>query len=340
MTQTPEELTDSPDYAWRAASLDLVTSALSMVRLAGAIFLRAEYTAPWAYVSPPSADLTRILLPQAQRLILFHIVEEGQCWLRLSSGEQLLASQGEVIVLPYGHQHIMGSAESVQPIAIASLLPDPPWERFPVIRYGGGGVRTSVVCGYLHCDDPIFAPMIGALPPLFRVRPPAGPAAAWVAASIQYAVDASLGRQPSSTGVAVRLPELLFIEVLRLYLESGSPLGAGWLAALRDPIVGPALIELHAEPARRWTVEELARHVACSRSTLNQRFGRFLGRAPMQYLSEWRLQLASNFLRDTTLSVAAVAYRVGYESEEAFNRAFKRAMGRPPAQWRQRALSL
>jgi transcriptional regulator GlxA family with amidase domain len=191
------------------------------------------------------------------------------------------------------------------------------------------------VCGYLHCDDPLFAPVIGALPPLFSVQPPAGPAAAWVAASIQYALAASLGRQPSSSNLAVRLPELLFNEVLRLYVESNSPLGLGWLAAVRDPLVGPALIELHTEPAYKWTVEELAHRVACSRSTLNERFVRLLGRAPIQYLSEWRLQLAGSLLRDTTLSVAAVAYQVGYESEEAFNRAFKRAMGKPPAQWRQ-----
>lgn len=339
MTHPPNKLTEPPDSARQTTPLNLVTDALSTVRLSGAIFLRAEYTAPWAYESPPSADLTAILRPQAQRLILFHIVEEGQFWLRLSSGEELRASQGEVVVLPYGHQHVMGSAESVQPIAIASLLPAPPWKEFPVIRYGGGGTRTSVVCGYLHCDDPIFAPVIGALPPLFSVRPPTGPAAAWVTASIQYALDASMGRQLPPSSVAVRLPELLFSEVLRQYVENGSPLGMGWLAALRDPIVGPALIELHAAPAHRWTVEELARKVACSRSTLNERFVHVLGRAPMQYLSIWRIQLAGSLLRDTTLSAASVAYQIGYESEEAFSRAFKRAMGAPPAQWRQSAAS-
>lgn len=339
MTQTPKELTDPPDRPQQATPFDLVTDALATIRLVGAIFLRAEYTAPWAYESPPPLDLAHILRPQAQQLVLFHIVEEGQFWIRLSSGEQLWASQGEVVVIPAGQQHIMGSADSVRPIAIASLLPPPPWEQFPVIRYGGGGARTRVVCGYLHCDDPVFTPMIGALPSLFSVRP-AGPAAAWVTASIQYAIDASMGRSPAPSSVAVRLPELLFSEVLRLYVESSSPLGVGWLAALRDPIVGPALAALHAEPSRRWTVEELARHVACSRSTLNERFARLLKRAPMQYLSEWRLQLARGLLRETTLSVAAVAYQVGYESEEAFNRAFKRAMGKPPAQWRQRAASV
>ncbi len=207
-----------------------------------------------------------------------------------------------------------------------------------MIRSGGGGARTAVVCGYLQCDDPIFDPVIGTLPPLFSVKPPDGPAATWIAASVQYALAASTGYRPSPQQLAIRLPELLFSEVLRLYVESGSELQTGWLAALRDPLVGPALLELHAEPIRKWTVSELARRVASSRSTLNDRFVRLLGRAPMQYLGEWRLQVAADLLRRTTLSAAMVGYRVGYESEEAFSRAFKRAVGCPPAQWRQRAL--
>jgi AraC-like DNA-binding protein len=196
-----------------------------------------------------------------------------------------------------------------------------------VIRHGGGGGRTSVVCGYLHCDAPLFEPVVSALPPVFVVRPPSGPAAEWVSASIQYALDAK-------ASLAVRLPELLFLEVLRLYVQSQPPHLSGWLAALHDPIVGPALTELHREPARDWTLDELARRSACSRSTLNERFSRLVGRAPMRYLAEWRLQLAAEMLQETTLGVAAVAYRVGYESEAAFNRAFKRGMGKPPAQWR------
>jgi transcriptional regulator GlxA family with amidase domain len=158
-----------------------------------------------------------------------------------------------------------------------------------------------------------------------------------VAASIQYALDVSSGQPPRSSRVAVRLPELLFLEVLRLYVEGAPPHLGSWLAALHDPVVGPALVALHAEPARKWTAEELAWQAACSRSTLNERFSRLVGRAPMQYLSDWRLHLAAGLLRDTTLGVAEVAYRVGYESEEAFNRAFKRAMGSPPAQWRRNA---
>jgi AraC-like DNA-binding protein len=213
-------------------------------------------------------------------------------------------------------------------------LPAPPWTEFPSISYGGGGERTGIVCGYLHCDDALFDPVVRALPRLFKVTP-GGPAATWVSASVQYALNASRGRVTAvSRDAAVHLPELLFREVLRLYLTSAAPQLSGWLAALRDPLVGPALSSLHRAPAARWTVEELAAQAACSRSTLQERFVRLLGVPPMQYVQEWRMQLAAGLLRNADLGVAAVALRVGYESEEAFSRAFKRGMGMPPAQWR------
>jgi AraC-like DNA-binding protein len=205
---------------------------------------------------------------------------------------------------------------------------------FPVVRLDGGGEQTKVVCGYLHCNDPIFDPIIRALPPLFRVTPPPGPAADWVAASIRYALDASQTPRPKLSRLDMRLPELLFVEVLRLYVEGRPPKLTGWLAALQDDVVGRAMAELHAAPAYRWTMDELATRCACSRSTLNDRFTRLINKSPMQYMNDWRLQLAAKLLRESKEPAASIAYRVGYESEEAFNRAFKRTFGRPPAQWR------
>jgi AraC-like DNA-binding protein len=326
-------LTEAPARGEPAAALSLLNEVLSKIQLAGAIFLRAEYTAPWACESPTAAELPRLLRSRSGRLVLFHIIAEGSCWIRMSSGERLEASQGDVLVLPYADQHAMGVAEDIPPVPISSLLPAPPWEQLPVIRQGGGGGRTSVVCGYLHCEAPIFEPVVNALPPAFTVTPPAGPAADWINASIRYALDTSTFPS-SNAGLALRLPELLFREVLRLYVQSQPSHLSGWLAAVHDPITGRALTELHSEPARAWTLDELATRSACSRSTLSERFSRIVGRAPMQYLAEWRLQLAAQLLRETTLGVAGVAYRVGYDSEAAFNRAFKRAMGKPPARWR------
>ena len=333
MSEMPKKLTDRRAECDPDPALDLMSDVLSRIRLAGALFLRAEYTAPWACESPAANELRALLRSRAKQLVLFHIIAEGNCWIRLPRGEHVEASHGDVLVFPYADQHAMGVAEHVPPVPISSLLPAPPWDEMPVIRHGGGGGRTSVVCGYLHCDAPLFDPVLKALPPVFTVRPPSGPAADWVNASIQYALGRS-GRPVSKASLALRLPELLFLEVLRLYVESKPRQVNGWLAALHDPIVGPALTELHSDPARAWTLDELARRSACSRSTLNQRFNRLMGRSPMQYLGEWRLQLAADLLQTTTLGVSRVAYRVGYDSEAAFNRAFKRAKGKPPAQWR------
>lgn len=335
MTATPKHLIDRPEFDGHTPHGSVLAEVLSSIRLAGAIFLRGEYTEPWALASPPAQVMTQVLRPEAKQLVLFHIIAQGSTWIRLDSGEFLHATQGDVVVLPYGDQHVMGGgSDPTLPVPFVTLVEPPPWKELPVIRLGGGGSPTNVVCGYLHCDDPMFDPVIQALPPLFCVTPPPGPAAQWVAASIQYALNASQGQPLTNGALDVRLPELVFIEMLRLYVQSAPRELAGWFAALHEPIVGRALAQLHAEPMRRWTVEDLAACCACSRSTLNERFGRLLGRAPMQYLIEWRLQLAAGLLRDQKLPVATVAYRVGYESEEAFTRAFKRTVGKPPAQWR------
>jgi AraC-like DNA-binding protein len=226
-----------------------------------------------------------------------------------------------------------GSHEPATPIPVAQLVAPPPWTAFPVIRWGGGGRPTTIVCGYLRCDDPLFDPVVRALPPLFH-ESPTGEAAAWVSASIEYARRASSAGEAAEGGIGLRLPELVLSEVLRLYVQSRPERLGGWLAALQDPHVGRALRHVHGQPDRHWTASELAHEAACSRSTLDDRFRRLLGKSAMRYLADWRLRLGSALLRDTPPGVAAIAYRVGYESEEAFTRAFKRAVGAPPARWR------
>lgn len=332
MTQAPNELTEQPESA--AQGLRLLADVLSMIRLTGAIFLRAEFTAPFAYRSPRASELARIVSPGARSLILFHIVAEGVCHVHLETGAAATARAGDVIMLPYGDRHVMHGDEPAEPVSASAVLAPPPWTTFPVIRHGGGGARTTIVCGYLRCDDPIFDPVVRALPPLFTVTPPPGPSASWVTASIQYALQATDGRAAAAGDVGLRVPELVLAEVLRLHLQGRPPDLGGWLAAVQDPLVGRALAGIHADPARRWTAASLARHATSSRSTLDQRFRQLLGRSPMRYVTEWRMRIAATMLRDTSLGVAAVGYRVGYESEEAFNRAFKRVLGAPPAHWR------
>jgi len=314
-----------------AVSTPALQSALAELRLTGAIFLRAEYTECWSYESPPGADLAGLLRPGRERLVLFHIVAAGRCWVSVGDDERHWADPGDVIVLPYGDQHRMGGSDDAACVPIATLLAPPPWTELPVIRHGAGGDRTDVVCGYLDTDDVLFDPRLRALPTVFVVRP-TGVAASWIDASIAYALEASADGTAAQAGT--RLPELLLTEVLRLHLATAPAADHGWLASLRDPIVGPALEHLHAHPDRKWTVAELASEVAVSRSVIDDRFRLVLGRSPIRYLHDWRMHIAKDLLGSTTLSVGAVARRVGYDSEEAFNRAFKRACGQAPGQWR------
>jgi AraC-like DNA-binding protein len=305
--------------------------ALERLRLEGAIFLRAEYTEGWALDSQGGPAFAGMLHPGAQRVILFHVVASGRCWLSLADGERHWASSGDVIVLPYGDEHTMGGVAPAASVPITALLAPPPWEQVPIIRHGQGGSRTQVVCGYLHSEDPLFDPGLRALPPVLVVRP-AGPAARWVEANIAYALEASSGGRSSL--VSTRLPELLLVEVLRLHLATAPAVERGWVAALRDPVLASAMASLHAAPERKWTVAELAAVAAVSRSVLDSRFRQVLGRSPIRYLAEWRMHVAQELLATTELGVAAIARRVGYDSEEAFSRAFKRTHSCAPSHWR------
>ena len=311
MTTTPGDLIQTPD--------------LGHLRLSGAIFLRAEYTEPWAYDAVDGASTAAMLHPSARCVLLFHLVASGRCWIALEDGERHWADAGDVIVLPYGDQHSMGGSEPAERVSIMTFMDPPPWEEFPVLRLGAGGDRTDVVCGYLHCDDPLFDPNLRALPPLFVVKPDDS-AARWVRASIDYAMEAS--------SMSTRLPELLLVEVIRLHLASAPAQDHGWFAALRDPVLAPALAHLHRDPARKWTVADLAASVGASRSSLDSRFRDVLGRSPIRYLTEWRMHVAADLLATTDVSVFAIARRVGYDAEEAFSRAFKRARGEAPSVWR------
>ena len=334
MSETPSSMTEKPDPSEADRDpFDVVPQVLDLVRLNGAIFFRSDFRSPWSYTSPPTLELQGALPPGDGSLVMLHIIAEGHCWIEMADGVRREVGTGDVVVMPYGDAHTFGSDEPAEPVSITSLLPPTPWTEFPHIAYGGGGENTFVVCGYLRGDAVLFDPVLRALPSLFVVSPE-GPAAAWVKASIEYALVATAAQNPA-TRTDPRLPELLFSEVLRLYLSAAPATElTGWLAALRDPIVGQALSLLHGDPAHDWTVGELSMAVAASRTVLVDRFREFLGRPPIRYLTEWRLNLASGLLRTSDLGVAEVGNRVGYTSEEAFSRAFKRAFGQAPTYWR------
>jgi len=312
---------------------DPFRAALERVHLQGAVFLRAEYREPWVYESLTGEETAGLLAPGSRRVVLFHLVAAGGCWVSVGGAEKHWAGAGDVIVLPYGDQHRMGGVEDGIPVSISTFLPAPPWLSMPVLRHGVDGAQTDVVCGYLLGNDPLFDPELRAFPPVFVVRPQAGPVADWVRANIAYAMEQTATGGPAF-GVSTRLPEMLLIEVLRLHLASAPAVDSGWMAALRDPVLRPALAEIHRRPEYKWTVVALAGRAAVSRSLLDERFRLVLGRSPIRYLTDWRMHLARDLLTTTDLSVYSVAHRVGYEAEEAFSRAFKRQFGRSPAAWR------
>jgi AraC-like DNA-binding protein len=324
MSLQPARMSETPETQ--------VREGLRCLQLSGAIFLRAHFTSPWGYESPAAEQIVQMLQPGDRRVVLFHIFTEGQCRLRLPSGEIADIEAGDIAILPFADRHHVADPDVTKTVHIQTLLPPPPWRTLPVVRHGGGGRPTSMVCGYLYSDDLPFNPVLASLPPFIRVRPSGGPLAQWVQSSVEYALHASARGTPEDP-LLKRLPELLFTECLCEFARQPAS-DRGWLAALADPCVGRALGCMHREPAHAWTIETLAKRAATSRSVLDERFRHLLGRAPMAYLTAWRLQLASRMLRSSAATLAEVADAVGYASEASFSKAFKRHAGVAPSEWR------
>ncbi|HZZ95182.1 MAG TPA: AraC family transcriptional regulator [Usitatibacter sp.] len=318
--------------------MDALSEMLKAVRLTSGIFLEVEFTAPWCIDSAPSDDQTARLLPKAEQVAIYHLVTEGRCTAKLpGSAASIELEAGDLILFPHGDGHLLGSDMHLAPIVAAALVEPSPSGGPGRIRHGGGGARTRFVCGYMACDKRTCKPLLNALPPMLKVSLRDSPAAAWIESTIKRAAVET--HAPSAGGDAVlgRLAELLFVEGVREYVRSLPESHHGWLAGIRDPHVGRALALLHAEPARCWAVETLALETGLSRSALADRFVALIGEPPMQYLTGWRMALAAQALTTSNDAVARIAERVGYESEAAFNRAFKREVGTPPAAWRRAA---
>jgi AraC-like DNA-binding protein len=315
--------------------VDPLSDMLRVLQISGAILFRARLAAPWSYAVPCAGELMPLICPDAGRLVQFHVIVEGRCHV-LVGDERFEVAAGEVVLFPGGAAHVMCSAVGLRAVPTMSVLPPLRGARLPSLNHRGAGPTTRLLCGFLACDEPIFDLLLGALPPSIVDRGE-GDEATWLAAMQRYVVHH--GGAVSAPGAAVmqtRLVELMFVEVLRRHIARRPPSEIGWLAGLRDPYVGRALSALHAEPARAWTVGDLARRTGLSRSALAERFRRVSGMAPMHYLTTWRMQVASRLLRRADVSIAEAAARVGYESEAAFHRAFKRRTGESPAAWRQR----
>ncbi len=314
--------------------MDVLSDALRVLRLSGAVLFTADFSAPWDVSSPSSALLARMLVPGAGRLVVFHVITGGECWAEVDGESRIQLKSGDVVVFPYGDAHVMGWADGAKRVSVVQLLPIPPWPEPPHIFCGGGGAMTNLMCGFLHCDDALFNPLLAALPRLFSVSTVEGPKARWLDLMVSQSLSEAIGDQPGSDALVTRLAELLFLDVLRRYIAQQETPASGLLAALQDEQIARALEAIHAAPAESWTVDRLGRQIGMSRSSLASRFKELLGMPPMHYITRLRLQEASHLLRDTGESIAEIARRVGYESEAAFNRAFKRYVDQPPAAWR------
>lgn len=317
---------------------DALSDLLKTVRLTGATFFDVDARAPWVAEQPAPGLVLPKILPRlvagAGHLISYHVVTEGRCYGGMLGQEPIEVEAGEVIVFTKGDAHVMTSHPGMRADPAApDVLAASAGNSLPFfVNYGGNGpTSTKLVCGFLACDDQPFNPLLENLPPVIK----GGGGDGWLSQFIRLARSESASPRAGGESVLAKLSELMFIEVVRRHLESLPPEQAGWLAGLRDPFVGKTLSLMHGNPARDWTIEELAKDVGLSRSVLAERFAELVGMPPMHYLARWRMQIASGHLSRGT-NIATIAAEIGYSSEAAFSRAFKKVVGVSPSAWRRR----
>lgn len=320
---------------------DVLSEVLSAVRLTGSVFFDVTTAPPWVAEAPPSAQIADAIKPGAQHAIEYHVVARGSCWISIVDGapfEPVQLHEGDIAVIPHGEPHVVSSAPRMraEPDVASHRRPSNEGDLPFKLRTGGGGdTDAHLMCGFFTCDVRPFNPLLEALPRFMRIG--RGTSAATDALLEHFLGLASVENSDKRAGaqsVLNKLSELLFIEAIRTYMDQLSGANTGWLSGLRDPLVGRALALLHARPARAWTLDELAGECGASRSALVGRFSQMMGYPPIQYLTRWRMQLAARRLTERGAKVAAVAQEVGYDSEAAFSRAFKKFSGQSPSEWR------
>jgi AraC-like DNA-binding protein len=334
MTDPPKDLTETP--AALTADVDALSGVLRAVRLSGGVFLDAELSAPWCVLSHVTPEDCGPAVPRPARVIAFHYVVAGHVLIQAGAEPPVEVRGGHMVLLLRNEEHMLASERGLTPVRSHELPLENGNGGFVRLRYGGGGEKSHMVCGFVGADVRNH-PLLDALPPILVLDLNGDSACEWISSSFRYAAGEHAALRVGSAVVLAKLSELLFVEAVRRYIEKLSPERSGWLAGLRDPVVGRALALLHGQVARPWAADELAREVCLSRSAFAERFTRLVGVPPMKYLAAWRMQLAAQRLRDGHRYVAQVATEVGYDSEAAFTRAFKREFALSPAQWRKEA---
>jgi AraC-like DNA-binding protein len=314
--------------------MDAFSEILTAVKLKGAMFFRAEFSSPWGLCSPASRELAPALAPGAPHLVIYHLLVDGKALARTEGGKILQLEPGDIVIFPHGDPHQLMSDKEANSDLTPAIIEKVFSHDLRPFHAGGGGDNTRFVCGYMACDPFLCRPILEGLPAIFKVNIRADRSGSWLENSILHLVEEAASAQAGSDAMLAKLSEALFVDTLRRYMSGLPEEQTGWLAGARDPIVGKSLAILHSRVRQPWTIAALAKEVGLSRSSLVERFSRFLSIPPMTYLKRWRLQLAARSLTATSRGVADIADDVGYESEAAFNRAFKREFGAPPARYR------
>lgn len=320
--------------------MDVLSNVLSTINLDGALFLNADFGYPWRVSSPCGQDIASIAMPHVDNVIVYHLITKGSCSVRVDGEKNVVLNEGDIVVFPHGDAHDIGSHLDIMPMDMSAIIPTLLDPNLDLIKTSGEGAATHIVCGWLSAEQNVINPLVDSLPKLIKVNIRQQDSGKWLESSILHAVASTTSSRAGSSTMTKRLAELLFLETLRLFIETIPKEQSSWLAGMEDKHVGKALSLIHAAPEKPWSVESLAAKVFTSRSVLADKFKHFIGVPPMKYLTRWRLAIAASLLREGKLSIARVIEEIGYESETSFNRAFKREFGVPPGSWRNSKIAL
>jgi AraC-like DNA-binding protein len=299
--------------------VDPLGEALHSLRMSGVFYCRSEFTAPWALDLPPMKSV-----------LMFHAVTQGRCWLEARATPRRLVQAGDFVLVPHGEGHRLTSEPGVRAARLFDLPRELVSERYEILRHGGGGAPTTIVCGAVRFDHPAAQHLVRVLPRLVAVDAWTSPQMDWLQSTLRFIAAEASELRPGGETVITRLADILVIQAIRSWIEKEAGAQAGWIGALRDRQVGRAIALVHRDPARRWTVAALASEVAMSRSAFAARFAELVGETPMGYLARWRIHVATASLREEGATIGELAARLGYRSEAAFSRAFKRLTGVSP----------
>ena len=319
--------------------MDVLSEVLKVVKLQGALFYNGEFSSPWSVTATSSRTLARFVAPEAEHVIMYHLVTEGRASIRMEDGARVPLNPGDIVMVPHGDRHIMENGPGSNTVDDSEQVAQVLAQGLKLCRMGGGGEVTKLVCGYMACEPRLSQVFLSGLPPIFKVSIRNDASGRWLENSIRFSVNEADACRAGGEAVLAKLSEVLFVEALRIYIAHLPAEQTGWLAGARDAEVGKTLALMHSKPAHPWTLADLAKEAGISRSVLAERFRHYLSEPPMAYLTRWRIQLGAQMLASTSYSVAQIAAEVGYESEAAFNRAFKREFAAPPARFRSQSRS-